>query len=146
MTKELVLIGHGKMAEEVKKSAELIMGPQEHIHVVCLLPEEGPEDFEKKFQDTINGIPEEDLTVFSDLMGGTPANTVSRLIMGGQNIHLVAGMNLVMVIDWLNSQTTCVGKTIRGSFFIMKMYKFLRNKLLDISSNIPFSNPNSELT
>ena len=98
MTKELVLIGHGKMAEEVKKSAE------EHIHVVCLLQEEGPEDFEKKFQDTINGIPEEDLTVFSDLMGGTPANTVSRLIMGGQNIHLVAGMNLVMVIDWLNSQ------------------------------------------
>ena len=46
MTKELVLISHGKMAEEVKKSAELIMGPQEHIHVVCLLPEEGPEDFE----------------------------------------------------------------------------------------------------
>lgn len=104
MSKELVLISHGKMAEEVKKSAELIMGPQEHIHVVCLLPEEGPEDFEKKFQDEINGIPEEDLTVFADLMGGTPANTVSRLIMGGQNIHLVAGMNLAMVIDWLNSQ------------------------------------------
>ncbi len=104
MAKELVLISHGKMAEEVKKSAELIMGPQEHIHAVYLLPEEGPEDFEKKFQDTINGIPEEDLTVFADLMGGTPANTVSRLIMGGQNIHLVAGMNLAMVIDWLNSQ------------------------------------------
>ena len=104
MAKELVLISHGKMAEEVKKSAELIMGPQERIHAVCLLPEEGPEDFEKKFQDTINGIPEEDLTVFADLMGGTPANTVSRLIMGGQNIHLVAGMNLAMVIDWLNSQ------------------------------------------
>ena len=80
------------------------MGPQEHIHAVCLLPEEGPEDFEKKFQDAINGIPEEDLTVFADLMGGTPANTVNRLIMGGQNIHLVAGMNLAMVIDWLNSQ------------------------------------------
>lgn len=104
MAKELVLISHGKMAEEVKKSAELIMGPQEHIHVVCLLPEEGPEDFEKKFQDVIKDIPEEDLTVFADLVGGTPANTVSRLIMSGQNIHLIAGMNLAMVIDWLNSQ------------------------------------------
>src|SRR5699024_9939275 len=104
MTKELVLICHGKLDEEYKKSVELIMGPQEHIHVVCLLPEEGPEDFEKKFQDTINGIPEEDLTVFADLMGGTPANTVSRLIMNGQDIHLIAGMNLAMVIDWLNSQ------------------------------------------
>ena len=104
MSKELVLISHGKMAEGVKESTELIMGPQEHIHVVCLRPQEGPEDFEKKFKDTIDGIPESDLTVFADLMGGTPANTVSRLIMGGQNIHLIAGMNLAMVIDWINSQ------------------------------------------
>ena len=33
MTKELVLISHGKMAEEVKKSAELIMGPQEQATI-----------------------------------------------------------------------------------------------------------------
>ena len=33
MTKELVLISHGKMAEEVKKSAELIMGQIGRAHV-----------------------------------------------------------------------------------------------------------------
>ena len=46
----------------------------------------------------------EDITVFADLMGGTPANVVSRMIMSGQNIHLVSGMNLPLVIEWLNSQ------------------------------------------
>lgn len=105
MASDLVLISHGQVAQEMKKSAELIMGPQEHIHYVCLLPEEGPEDFQKKFEDTTKDFADQNFTVFADLMGGTPANTVSRMIMSGQdNIHLIAGMNLAMVIEWLNSQ------------------------------------------
>ena len=102
--KELILISHGKMAEGVKASAELIMGEQEHVHTVCLLPSEGPDDFKKKFEDLISGMNIDDVTVFADLMGGTPANVVSRLIMGGQKIHLISGMNLPLVIEWLNSQ------------------------------------------
>ncbi|KGG53725.1 PTS sugar transporter subunit IIA [Lactobacillus sp. wkB10] len=102
--KELILISHGKMAEGVKASAELIMGEQEHVHTVCLLPSEGPDDFKKKFEDQISGMNIDDVTVFADLMGGTPANVVSRLIMGGQKIHLISGMNLPLVIEWLNSQ------------------------------------------
>ncbi len=102
---ELVLISHGRLAEEMKKSAELIMGPQEHIHTVCLLPEEGPEDFQKKFEDVISDFSSEEITIFADLMGGTPANTISRLIMTGEDkLHLTAGMNLAMVIEWLNGQ------------------------------------------
>ncbi len=102
--KELILISHGTMAEGVKTSAELIMGEQEHLHTVCLLPSEGPDDFKQKFEEQISGINAEDITVFADLMGGTPANVVSRMIMSGQNIHLVSGMNLPLVIEWLNSQ------------------------------------------
>ena len=102
---ELVLISHGRLAEEMKKSAELIMGPQKHIHTVCLLPEEGPEDFQKKFEDVISDFSSEEITIFADLMGGTPANTISRLIMTGEDkLHLTAGMNLAMVIEWLNGQ------------------------------------------
>lgn len=104
MAKELVLISHGQMAEGVKQSCELIMGPQKHIHTVCLQPEEGPEDFQKKFEQTIANFDLNDLTVFADLMGGTPCNVVSRMIMGGKKIHLIAGMNLPMAIGWVNAQ------------------------------------------
>ena len=91
MAKELVLVSHGRLCEELKASTEMIMGPQESIHTVALLPEEGPEDFTAKFEATVQGL--EDYIVFADLLGGTPCNTVSRLILEGRAIDLYAGMN-----------------------------------------------------
>lgn len=79
----------------------MIMGPQESIHSVALLPEEGPDDFLAKFLDTIKDF--DDYLVFADLLGGTPCNVVSRLIMEGKEIELYAGMNLPMVIEFINS-------------------------------------------
>ena len=52
MAKQLVLVSHGRFCEELKASTEMIMGPQESIHTVALLPEEGPEDFTAKFEAT----------------------------------------------------------------------------------------------
>lgn len=101
---ELVLISHGNLSVEMKKSCEMIMGPQEHIHTVSLLPEDGQESFLKKFDEVVNGIDPDELIVFADLMGGTPANTIAKQIMTGRNIHLIAGMNLAMVIEWVNSK------------------------------------------
>ena len=101
MSKQLVLISHGRFCEELKHSTEMIMGPQESIHSVALLPEEGPDDFLAKFSDTIKDF--DDYLVFADLLGGTPCNVISRLIMEGQEIELYAGMNLPMVIEFINS-------------------------------------------
>ena len=98
MAKQLVLVSHGRFCEELKASTEMIMGPQENIHTVALLPEEGPEDFTAKF---VEGV--DDYVVFADLLGGTPCNTVSRLILEGRAIDLYAGMNLPMVIEFINS-------------------------------------------
>lgn len=101
MAKNLILISHGHLAEELKKSTEMIMGPQENIYTVALLPEEGAEDFKGKFEAVIE--PLSDFVVFADLMGGTPCNVVSRMIMEGREIELYAGMNMPMVIDFINS-------------------------------------------
>lgn len=101
MSKRLVLISHGRFCEELKHSTEMIMGPQESIHSVALLPEEGPDDFLAKFLDIIKDF--DDYLVFADLLGGTPCNVVSRLIMEGKEIELYAGMNLPMVIEFINS-------------------------------------------
>lgn len=104
MGKQLVLVSHGRLCEELKGSTEMIMGPQENIHTVALLPEDGPEDFTAKFQATIENF--DDFVVFADLLGGTPCNVVSRLIMEGQPIKLYAGMNLPMVIEFINASLT----------------------------------------
>lgn len=102
MSKELVLISHGLFCEELKKSTEMIMGPQKSIHTVGLLPSESAEDFRVKFEAVIAEL--DAFIVLADLMGGTPCNVVSRMILEGQAIDLYAGMNMPMVIDFINSE------------------------------------------
>lgn len=102
MGKQLILVSHGLFCEELKKSTEMIMGPQESIRTVGLLPSESAEDFRAKFEAVIAEL--DDYIVLADLMGGTPCNVVSRMILEGQAIDLYAGMNMPMVIDFINSE------------------------------------------
>ena len=106
MTKQLVLVSHGRFCEELKKSTEMIMGPRDYIHTVPLLPEEGIDDFTAKVSATVKDL--DDYIVFADLLGGTPCNVVSRLILEGLQIELYAGMNMPMVIEFINSALTGV--------------------------------------
>ncbi|MGV0030538.1 PTS sugar transporter subunit IIA [Latilactobacillus curvatus] len=102
----LVLTSHGRFCEELKKSVELIFGPQDEIRTLALLPEEGEEDYVRKFkalQEETNG---DKLIVLADLMGGTPANQVSKFVMQGANIDSYTGMNMPMCISYLNAQMT----------------------------------------
>lgn len=100
MTQSLVLISHGPLCEALKASTEMIMGPQENIYTVSLLPDEGQEDFAKKFDDVVKDL--DDFVVFCDLQGGTPCNVISKKIMQGEDIDLYAGMNMPMVIAFIN--------------------------------------------
>ena len=83
MSKSLILVSHGRFCEELKGSTEMIMGPQDNIHAVALLPEDGPEEFTAKFEAAVEGL--DDFLVFADLL---------------------AGMNLPMVIEFINASLT----------------------------------------
>lgn len=100
--KQLLLVSHGHFAEELKKSAEMILGPQENIYTISLLPNEGEKEFTEKL-DEILGSLEREITVFADLLGGTPANIVSKKIMNGAPLKLYSGMNMPMVISYINA-------------------------------------------
>ncbi|CAM3222885.1 PTS sugar transporter subunit IIA [Streptococcus pluranimalium] len=104
MVKSLILLSHGHFSEELKKSTEMIMGPQDTIYTVSLLPEEGAQDFEEKLRDTIKDL--DDYVVLADLMGGTPCNVAGKLLMQGYQFDLYAGMNMPMIIGFINSSLT----------------------------------------
>ena len=99
---KLILVSHGKFCEGIKDSVEMILGPQEHIFTVSLLEEDGPQDLESKFTQHIDK--DDDIVVFVDILGGTPANIISKLIMQGEELELYTGMNLPMIISYLNGQ------------------------------------------
>ena len=99
---KLILVSHGKFCEGIKDSVEMILGPQEHIFTVSLLEEVGWQDLESKFTQHIDK--DDDVVVFVDILGGTPANIISKLIMQGEELELYTGMNLPMIISYLNGQ------------------------------------------
>ncbi|AQP52887.1 hypothetical protein CBF34_06875 [Vagococcus penaei] len=99
----IILISHGSLCEGLKESVEMILGPQENIHTVSLLPDEEGSDFADKF-DRLTSELDGDYVVFADLLGGTPANVITNKIMVGETIEAYAGMNLPMLIAYLNSE------------------------------------------
>ncbi|UXS67909.1 PTS sugar transporter subunit IIA [Staphylococcus chromogenes] len=99
---KLILVSHGSFCEGIKDSVEMILGPQENIYTVALTPEQRQEDFESHFKALVHEG--DDIVVFADLQGGTPANTVSKMIMQGEHYQLYTGMNLPMIISYINAQ------------------------------------------
>lgn len=102
MTKQLVLISHGSFCQGLKASTEMLMGPQANIHTVVLEPSEGADDFRQKLEETIKDF--DDFVIFCDLLGGTPCNVASRLLLEGRQFDLYAGMSMPMVIGFINNE------------------------------------------
>ncbi|MGX7245563.1 PTS sugar transporter subunit IIA [Enterococcus quebecensis] len=97
----LILVSHGNFCTELKNSAEMIMGTQDSIYTVPLLAEEGESEFLAKFEKIAQSL--DNFIVFSDLLGGTPCNILSKKLMNGESFELYAGMSLPMVISYVNA-------------------------------------------
>ncbi len=94
----LVLVTHGRLAEEFVVAMEHVVGKQERIAAICIGPED---DMEGRRADIAAAIAEVDegrgVIVLSDLFGGTPSNLAISLMEAGR-IEVIAGINLPMLI------------------------------------------------
>ena len=94
----LVLVTHGALAREFIVAMEHVVGPQERIVPVCIGPDD---DMEEKREDIAKAIAEVDdgngVIILTDLFGGTPSNLAISL-MKSENIEVIAGINLPMLI------------------------------------------------
>jgi len=94
----LVVVTHGRLAEEFLSAAEHVVGPQEQIRAVSIGPDD---DMEKRRQDILDaatGVDAGDgVIILTYMFGGTPSN-LAISIMEKANAEVVAGVNLPMLI------------------------------------------------
>lgn len=101
----LIIGTHGKFSEELVKSAEMIFGSQENVGVVTFKPGEGTENLVEKYNNLINELHCEDGVLFMvDLFGGSPFNAASILALKNDNMEIVAGVNLPMLLEVFSSR------------------------------------------
>lgn len=95
----IVIVGHGHLPRELAASCEMLMGACEHIHTVCLLPEDSADTFKEKLSAEISTLPQgSPVVILSDLFGGTPNNVSAMLAAANPDIHLISGVNLTLLI------------------------------------------------
>lgn len=96
---QLVLISHGKMAEGVENSLEMLMGEQKNIHSLAFIEDMSKNEFKKILQNKINSFRKEPTLIIGDLIGGTPCNCALELFIDNKEIEIIAPLSLPLVLS-----------------------------------------------
>lgn len=106
----LVLVTHGRLADEFVTAMTHVVGPQERIAAIAIGPDDDMEERRADIAAAIAGVDAgQGVIVLTDLFGGTPSNLAISLMRRGQ-VEVIAGMNLPMLIR-LGSARKAMGVT-----------------------------------
>ncbi len=94
----MVLVTHGRLADELVFALEHVVGPQSSIGTVCI---DADDDMERCRMDILKRVADNDkgdgVILLTDMFGGTPSN-LAISIMEKSNVEIIAGVNLPMLI------------------------------------------------
>lgn len=108
---KILLVSHAYMAKGVKSSVELILGPQENLFAMAAyVDDEAP--FEKEIKNFLEENKNEKLVIISDLLGGSVNNELMKLVDDKENVILIAGMNLILVMSVLLASEDTIDEEI----------------------------------
>ena len=88
------------MARGIVSSVDIILGKQDNLEYLSAYVE-GEPPFENELKKIIDDNRDNDLIILTDLLGGSVNNEVMSMVDGKDNIHLITGMNLILVISIL---------------------------------------------
>ena len=94
----MILVTHGRLAEEFVHAMEHVVGEQADVATICIGPND---DMEARRREIANAIKRVDsgsgAVILTDLFGGTPSNLAISLLKKGKT-EVIAGINLPMLI------------------------------------------------
>jgi PTS system mannose-specific IIA component len=102
----LVLVTHGRLAEEMLAALEHVVGSQSNVATICIGPDD---DMEQRRADIVEAVSRveqgQGVIVLTDMFGGTPSN-LAISIMDRASIEVIAGVNLPMLIKLASVRAT----------------------------------------
>ena len=94
----MVLVTHGRLAEEFIAALEHVVGPQKNTTAICIGPEDDMEQRRQEIIDSVLKVDEGDgVVLLTDMFGGTPSNLAISVLDDGR-VEVIAGVNLPLLI------------------------------------------------
>ncbi len=102
--KGIVIACHGDLADGFVSAAEMILGEVDNLKAVSVDVTQEPETIQETIREAIRSVDQGDgVFILTDLFGGTPAN-VSLTFLDPNNIEIITGINLPLVIKLLKDR------------------------------------------
>ncbi|APC39410.1 mannose/fructose/sorbose PTS transporter subunit IIA [Clostridium estertheticum] len=101
-----IIVGtHGSFSKQILRSAEMIFGMQENVSSVTFETGEGLDDLVEKYKNESEKLDCKDGVLFLvDLFGGSPFNAASRIVTENDNMDVLTGINLPMLLEIYGSR------------------------------------------
>jgi len=94
----LVVVTHGRLAEEFLAAAEHVVGRQDAVKAVSIGPDDDMDIRRREIIAAAKACDQGDgVVILTDMFGGTPSN-LAISVMGTGKIEVIAGVNLPMLI------------------------------------------------
>ena len=94
----MILVTHGRLADELRAAMEHVVGPQRNVETICIGADDNMEQRRADIEASIDRCDTGDgVVVLTDMFGGTPSNLAISL-MDHPGVEVIAGVNLPMLI------------------------------------------------
>ena len=94
----MVLVTHGRLAEEFVAATEHVVGEQVDIRSICIGPDD---DMEVRREEIVKAVADVEsgsgVILLTDMFGGTPSNLAISMLEKDR-VEVIAGINLPMLI------------------------------------------------
>ena len=126
----LVLVTHGRLAEEFIAATEHVVGPQEDVRAICIGADD---DMELRRSEILEAVRDVDsgagVILLTDMFGGTPSN-LAISVMEQCHVEVIAGINLPMLIKLASMRDTGpLAETVAAA-------KESERKYINVASNL----------
>lgn len=102
MTIAIVIGTHGWAAEQLLKTAEMLLGEQDNVGWIDFVPGENAETLIEKYQARLAELDTRQGVLFLvDTWGGSPFNAASRIVVDKPQYEVIAGVNIPMLVETL---------------------------------------------
>lgn len=134
--RKFLIATHGHFASGIRSSLDIIIGQTDHVFLIEAYVNEN-KGIEGDVEAVLNALDKDDeLIVFTDLLGGSITNQIVRFTQGRDKVHIVSGFNLALLIEVLMADTsTPIAEVIESGITNAREQIAYVTKLIAASNN-----------
>ena len=126
----LVLVTHGRLAEEFVAAMEHVVGRQDQVRTVSIGPDDDMEERRGEIIEAASEVNSGDgVILLTDMFGGTPSN-LSISLLGKGDVEVIAGINLPMLIKLASMRDKPLAEAVAAAQEAGRRYINVASRLL----------------